>query len=661
MPPISYPAPIPVADIPRKPLQPLSETGKWIRASVGVGAGLATILASARSCGVFGNDGSHLTLGSFGVTWVGLAPAVDTARSIGDTLRYVATVTDRRGTALVGASIDWATEDPRVATVDSAGFVVARAPGNTMVIAKVGEKTARARVAVRPQVARLSFGPDSVLRVAEGGSRPVEVGALDARGHWLARGRARLRSSDTAVAVIDSGNALLGRRAGRASVVAVIDDVADSAAVEVVPVPGRVVAVKGTEQRVAVGTRLPDPVTVRVESRLGRVLGGVTVRFMPAEGAGSVRPDSAVSGSDGLASTLWTLGETPGRQRLVVTVPGLDSVLQVSAEADPSAANARMAMIGDSATGPAGGSSPVEVAVRVTDSLGRIVAGVPVAWFALDGGAIRGKESRTDSLGEAHADWRFGPRSGVQRAKVLVGSGRTVPAFTVTARALPGSPARLELMSARSDSGTVGAPLKRPIVVRVTDAAGNPVPDVVLAVVPRAGTVSDTAITTDAAGRGVILWTLGERAGEQRLGIRGGRLGSVEVVVRARPRVAANITFLEPPTTVPIGRPLPKPVRIVVTDVHGNPVAGQLVVFHTTKGTVSPVRLVTGKDGGAATKWTLARKAGEQALTVSVPGTDARAKLEIEVTEPPSAGVRPAAHGEDPKKAATLRGRGPSR
>lgn len=627
-----------MSQVQRNPLQPLTQTGRWIRGLVGVGAALATILASAHSCGLLGDGSSGLAVANLAVHWVGLSPAVDTAFSIGDTLRYVATVTDRRGTALIGAAIGWGTEDSSVAVVDSAGFVVARGPGVTMVTAGAGKKVGRARIVVRPRIARLDFGPDTLARVAEGSARPLQVRAVDARGHPLPLGRPRWRSSDSTIVAVDSAGVVSGRMPGRAFVTAALDAVADSAAVEVVPVPGRLVVLKGDGQRAGVGARLPEPVLVRIESRRGRPMVGVVVHFT-VEGGGSTRPDSMVTGSDGVASALWILGDAPGRQRLVVSVAGLDSLAGVEAEADPSAANTRIALVGDAPSGPAGGPAGVPVTVRVTDSLGRVLPGVPVSWSALDGGDIRGHRARTDSLGEAQAEWRLGPRAGTQRARVLVGSGRSVPAFTVTATAVPGAPAKLAVVGEGPHEGIVGAGLKRPLLVRVTDAKGNPVPDAALQLTAESGTLADTALATDSAGRAVVRWTLGEHAGPQKLTIEAPGLARVVVTARARPQAAANLAFLDPPAAAVAGRPLPKPLRVSVTDAYGNPVPDQLVVFRPAAGSVAPARAMTGKDGVASTRWTPGRQAGRQVLKVSVAATGAGEKLELEVAAPAGAGA----------------------
>src|SRR5580704_16639466 len=81
---------------------------------VAVGAALGTLATSIHE---FGLDGAQTrrTIGNFGATWVGLAPAVDTVTSIGDTLHLAATVTDKKGTALVGTNIKWSIDHPDVA------------------------------------------------------------------------------------------------------------------------------------------------------------------------------------------------------------------------------------------------------------------------------------------------------------------------------------------------------------------------------------------------------------------------------------------------------------------------------------------------------------------------------------------------------------------
>ena len=123
------------------------------------------------------------------------------------------------------------------------------------------------------------------------------------------------------------------------------------------------------------------------------------------------------------------------------------------------------------------------------------------------------RDARPDSAGEAHAEWWLGPKAGVQRAQVLVGSGRTVPPATVIAAAFPGEPVRLTAVTPTTPvEGTVGVAVARPLVVRVTDAVGNPVPGVAVSATGP-GVPADFLVATDSLGLASVRWTLGEQAG----------------------------------------------------------------------------------------------------------------------------------------------------
>lgn len=609
----------------RKVLQPLKNTGSMVRASVGVGAALATILASAHSCGMLGGDLNRLSVAALSVTWIGLSPASDTALSLGDTLHYVATATDRRGVAILGVPLRWTSKDERIATVDSAGFVVARAAGAAEIIATVGEKSARARVVVAPRIARLEFGTDSFVRVRDGSTQQLTVRGVDARGNELGdlRNLAGWRSSDTSAASVSASGAVTARRPGRFRLYASIGDASDSALIEILPVPARIVTVSNREIREDAGATIPEPVQIRVESRQGHPMPGITVKLAAGGPGARVTPDSSVTDSAGIVSARWTLGDMPGRQRLTASVAGVAQPLVVEGEAEPVAANTRFALLGEVPRVPA--RSVVEVAVRTTDSLGRPLSDVPVFWSTAQAGVITPVTTRTDSAGEARATWALGKRSGSQRASVRLGHGRVAP-FTVHALALPGSPSRLTLERKSPNEAAAGTTLPA-IVVRVTDSAANPVPDVKLSVKTTGGTTPEGEIVTDSAGRATIRWTLGTKVGVQRMDVRAGKLRPVEIVVRGTAGSAANLQLTGPTSALqPGGKRLP--IKATLTDVHGNPIGGRRVTLKASAGTIHPAQVVTGPDGTAASAWTVGRKAGVQALSA----TAGSVKQTLEVT-----------------------------
>lgn len=83
--------------------------------------------------------------------------------------------------------------------------------------------------------------------------------------------------------------------------------------------PASIVVLAGADQR-GVPARAPaEAISVRVLDADGRPVGGSTVTFRPESGHGSTDPASTVADAGGEATTTWTLGATPGPQRLEVS------------------------------------------------------------------------------------------------------------------------------------------------------------------------------------------------------------------------------------------------------------------------------------------------------------------------------------------------------
>ena len=89
--------------------------------------------------------------------------------------------------------------------------------------------------------------------------------------------------------------------------------------------PASVVLVSGNAQGTTeAGSKLGQPLTVRVSDSQGRNLTGVTVAWNTSSGALSV--SSSVTGASGLAMAEWTLGPLAGTQSATATVAGLTPV-----------------------------------------------------------------------------------------------------------------------------------------------------------------------------------------------------------------------------------------------------------------------------------------------------------------------------------------------
>jgi TolB protein len=74
--------------------------------------------------------------------------------------------------------------------------------------------------------------------------------------------------------------------------------------------------VDGNSQRAPAGTPLPAPLRVKATDADGNVVPGAAVTFAVVDGGGSLAAETAMTGADGIAETIWTLGTTGVRQHL---------------------------------------------------------------------------------------------------------------------------------------------------------------------------------------------------------------------------------------------------------------------------------------------------------------------------------------------------------
>ena len=507
---------------------------KTIAAVASTGAAVVSILTFLNAWGVLGTPFMRENVANLGVRWIGIRPSLDTARAVHDTLHLAATVTDKNGSVVESVRPTWTTENPAVATVAQDGSVVARGPGATTIIALIGEVSARARIVVHQTVTRVQIAGDSSISIAEGDRRALEVRAFDRNGYVIPPRPARWHVEDGSAVSIDSTGSVMGSDVGRAIVNVTLAGVSAQTLVNVAPSPAAIALVKGDEQRATAGAALGDRIIVRVVNRRGRPVEGALVRFRAELGEGVVEPAAVVTDVDGRARTAWTLGDRPGRQRIVASVERVDSSLTLVAEAEPQRDNSRLVALRDSVAGVVG--KLVDGAgIRLADSIGRPLSDVPVSWTALDGGAVESLAERTDSLGEVKVRWTLGPKAIAQRLRARVAGG--VTPVVLTAHALPSAPASVTLDRAKKpgDARTVT------IVATVKDTFGNLVPRASVHLVPRSGAIAPATIESDSTGAASAVWTLGTNVREQSLiaSVRGAT-GSDTLIVRTAAPVPAT-------------------------------------------------------------------------------------------------------------------------
>jgi hypothetical protein len=90
----------------------------------------------------------------------------------------------------------------------------------------------------------------------------------------------------------------------------------------------------GNNQTGAPGATLANSISVIARDANGQPVQGVSVQFTPFAANGSTNPTSATTNSSGIASTLWTLGQSAGTQRMLATATINNVQVQVEINAN---------------------------------------------------------------------------------------------------------------------------------------------------------------------------------------------------------------------------------------------------------------------------------------------------------------------------------------
>lgn len=194
-----------------------------------------------------------------------------------------------------------------------------------------------------------------------------------------------------------------------------------------------------------------------------------------------------------------------------------------------------------------------------------------------------------------------------------------------------GQPAIIRVVHGDGQSGRVGEELSDPVVIRVTDSQGRPMPGTDVAFeLTDAGPgaeIEPATATTDAHGEAEGRFTLGTRRGTQR--------GEARVVVAEGaegPKTSFTATALSENAngiaavsgdgqSGPVSSTLADPLVVEVTDVFGNPISGVSIDWAAVGGgSVSAASTVTDNQGRASVERMLGPAAGPQATTATSEG-----------------------------------------
>jgi hypothetical protein len=430
-------------------------------------------------------------------------------------------------------------------------------------------------------------------------SATTEGGPEGARVFW--------GSSNPAVAEVDQDGAVTTLLPGTASIIAAAGPHARSAEIQVL-------------QAVADLEMAPDTlILTSVEAEAA-----FTAQALDPRGAPVTDRELEVAWSVSNPLVALSLGDG-------VFEPVGSGITQVIAEAEGLQAEATLIVelgvgslaleSGDGQTGTVG-TALAPFVVRVLDDGGVPVPGATVEWLVTQGsGELSETTTVSDGDGLAQSVYTLGTTVGTQGVRARVEGTFLQVDFSATAVA--DEAATLVVVSGSGQDGQAGEPLAEPLVVRVEDQFGNPVPDTTVVWGTESGSVDPTFVLTGEDGLASTTWTPGGALGEQTASASLGELEPAVFEADIGPGLPSLIFVVSgDEQEAGVEEPLPEPLVVEVIDAFENPVPGVEVAWAVDAGSIDPAESVTGPNGRTQASWTLGETSGTFTATATVEGLD---------------------------------------
>ena len=525
--------------------------------------GQAVITASATGTGLFGT--SSVTVAPVPVASVAITPSLDTLIVL-QQVQLAAVAKDAGGNTLAGRAIVWDGSDDNVASVSSAGKVIAIAPGTMTVTATSEGKTGTATIVVLAvPVATVAISPTSQT-VLVGSNTPAFTAVVkDASGNVLNGRTITFASSDPTVATINASTGVAtGVAPGTTSITASSEGkTSPNATLTVSAIPVASVTISPTTATVVAGDATPAFTAVTKDGS-GNVLTGRTVTFSSSD------PSIAtVNSTTGIAT-----GVTAGSVSIIATSEGKDSPAATLTVTPVPVASV---IISPSSQSTTVGSSPPAFSAVAKDAGGNTLPGRVITFASSNTGVATINSTTGVATGVAVGTTSITASSG----------GKTSTAATLTVAAAP-----VASVTISPTTQSVVAGSSTPAFTAVTkDAGGN-----VLTGRAVAFTSSDPTVATINSSTGVAT---GVAPGTTSItaSSEGKTSTGATLTVSAAPVASVTIS----PTTQSVVDGSSTPAFTAVTkDAGGNVLTGRVVTFASSDPTVATINSSTGVATGAS-------------------------------------------------------------
>ena len=226
----------------------------------------------------------------------------------------------------------------------------------------------------------------------------------------------------------------------------------------------------GSNQVAQVGQPLPQPIQIVATNPYnGQPQPGVTVTFSDGGKGGSFNPTTAVTDSNGSASTVYTVPSASGVFTLTLTAPNFANVT-TTATASASAATRLILISGNRQTGSSGSLLPSPLVVEAKDAHNNPVVGITVQFKPGTQGVVNPASAVTNSKGLAQTSFQLGTIVGSFTVSASSGAAKGI-AFSETS--VVGAPALVTVTGGNNQTQPAKTTLRKALTVVVTDQYGN--------------------------------------------------------------------------------------------------------------------------------------------------------------------------------------------
>jgi hypothetical protein len=260
----------------------------------------------------------------------------------------------------------------------------------------------------------------------------------------------------------------------------------------------------GNSQTGPAGSTLPVPLTITaINPYTGSPISGVTVTFN-AGGKGTLGSPSAITDSNGVASTTYTLPNTPQVVTITATSPGYATA--TFTETGVVGAVATLTVVsGGKQVGVVGTTLLNPIVVKAKDAVGNVVPGASISFSDGLGGTFSPNPATTGSNGQVSVSYTLPT---VAKSIVVTASCGSVT-VKISEQSVPASPAVMSIIQGNNQTAHPNNKLAKALIVQITDQYANGISGLTInfADSGAGGVLSPASPVTNSVGKVTVTYT----------------------------------------------------------------------------------------------------------------------------------------------------------